>query len=145
MSDDAIQTSEYPDEAGYPDGRGTLTEDQSVQVNEIAATAGSDHPRAFLAFEIVRDDALKRYTAFVGDEEVGTIAFEPFGSRIALIHTKVEPDYRGQGIASELIWRVLDDLRSRGETVTVICPLVHAFIVAHPSYVSLVDATKPGL
>jgi predicted GNAT family acetyltransferase len=144
MNDQPNDQIEFPDEAGYPDGTGTLTEDEQTQVTEIAATSGSDQPRASLPFLMVRDDAQQQYTAIVGDEEIGTISFELFGTRIALIHTKVEPDYRGQGIASELIWRVLDDVRGRRETVTVICPLVRAFIEGHPNYADLMDPNFPN-
>jgi predicted GNAT family acetyltransferase len=144
MSNDSNDRIEFPDEAGYPDGTGTLSEDQSSQVAEVAATAGIDKPQASIEFFVVRDEEHGEYSAVVEDEQVGRMTFQLFGSRIALISTKVGPEYRGQGIATELIWRVLDDVRSRGETVTVICPLVRAFIDGHPEYASIVDPVHPG-
>jgi predicted GNAT family acetyltransferase len=133
---------EYPDEAGYTDGAGFLSEDQTAPQNETPTDP--DKLRADIPFDLIRDIARMQYVAVTGDQELGTIAFELFGSRIALVHTQVEPEYRHQRIASELIWRVLDDVRSRGENVTATCPLVRTFINRHADYSDLIDSAHPG-
>ena len=43
---------EYPDEAGYPDGVGTLTQDQTVLIDEVTE---DDHVPG-LSFFVVNDD-----------------------------------------------------------------------------------------
>jgi predicted GNAT family acetyltransferase len=135
---------EFPDEAGYPDGTGTLSQTQKSLIDEVT-DADDERPKSELAFEVVRDDDNKRYDALVEDEAVGIMTYELNDTRISLVSTEVPPDYRGQGVASELIWRVLDDIRKRGETVTVICPIVRTFINEHPEYSDLVDTVRPGL
>ncbi len=57
----------------------------------------------------------------------------------------VYPQFRKQGVATALIRRVLDTLRTQGKTVTVVCPIVRTFITSHPEYEDLVDAGRPGL
>ena len=48
------------------------------------------------------------------------------------------------GISTDLIRRVLDDVRIQGKTITNYCPVVTTFIEENPSYVDLVDAEHPG-
>jgi predicted GNAT family acetyltransferase len=143
MDDVTNIQNEFPDEAGYPDGSGFLDENKSNVLHP--AQADPDRPTGGTPFFLVRDDARSQYGGIVGDEQIGSISFELFDTRIALLHTEVDAPYRHQGIASELIWRVLDDISSRGESVTVICPLVHAFVEEHPHFSALIDSTHPGL
>ncbi|HEY4269328.1 MAG TPA: GNAT family N-acetyltransferase [Galbitalea sp.] len=56
----------------------------------------------------------------------------------------VFPEFRGQGIATELIRRVLDDVRAHGKTVTIVCPIVRTFIERNPEYTDLVSPKQPG-
>jgi predicted GNAT family acetyltransferase len=136
---------EFPDEAGYPDGTGTLTQDQVALIAEVSEAPDGSRPRASIDFDLVRDDEREVYDALVGDEAVATMTFALAKSRIALISAEVPPDRRNQGIATELVWRVLDDVRAHGETVTVICPIVRTFIDGHPEYDDLVNQVRPGL
>jgi predicted GNAT family acetyltransferase len=127
---------EYPDEAGYPDGVGTLTQDQTALIDEVSA---DDHSPT-ISFFVADNEAIS------GDTVIGgltyTVAAE---NRLVLVAAAVFPEYRGQGVATELIRRVLDDVRSRGKTVTILCPIVWAFIDRNPGYSDLVDPELPGL
>ena len=62
-----------------------------------------------------------------------------------LLATAVFPEYRKQGVATELIRRVLDDVRTQGKTVTILCPIVWAFIDRNPDYADLIDPKLPGV
>lgn len=73
------------------------------------------------------------------------LVFEVRRTRIALMHTIVDPSFQGRGVASVLVSSVLDDLRAQGKTVAVYCPYVLAFLAKHPEYVDLVDPDEPGL
>jgi predicted GNAT family acetyltransferase len=57
---------------------------------------------------------------------------------VTLIATSVYPEFRHQGVASELIRRVLDMIRPDGKRVVVGCPVVRAFVEEHPEYRELV-------
>jgi predicted GNAT family acetyltransferase len=135
-------TFEYPDEAGYPDGVGTLTQDQTVLIGEMLA----DPRELGLDFTLVDDDAESTYEAIVGDTEVAAMPYTRAGDdRLVLLATSVFPEFRGQGVATELIRRVLDDVRRQHKTVTIMCPVVRTFIDRHPDYADLVDAQHPGV
>lgn len=135
---------EYPDEAGYPDGAGTLTEDQVVLIDEVERER-EDHSPTVTFF--VRDNpAESTYEAISGDTVIGGLTYTvPSPTRLVLVAAAVFPEFRGQGVATELIRRVLDDLRTRGVTVTVLCPIVRAFLDRTPGYDDLVDPELPGL
>jgi predicted GNAT family acetyltransferase len=132
---------EYPDEAGYPDGRGTLSQDQIVLVKEVA----QPHAPAF-DFEVVKDENTGTYDAIVGDREIGALTYDVAADgRLVLLATSIVPEFRQQGLATELIKRVLDDIRSQGRTITIVCPIVRAFIERNPAYRDLVDLKHPGV
>lgn len=132
---------EYPDEAGYPDGVGTLTQDQVVLIHEVK----DDHSPT-INFFVSRNEPIETYEAISGDTVIGGLTYNVAdGNRIVLVAAAVFPEYRGQGVATELIRRVLDDIRDHGNTVTILCPIVWAFIDRNPEYGDLVDPVLPGL
>jgi predicted GNAT family acetyltransferase len=132
---------EYPDEAGYPDGVGTLTQDQVVLIDEVK----DDHSPT-INFFVSRNEPIETYEAISGDTVIGGLTYNVAeDNRIVLVAAAVFPEYRGQGVATELIRRVLDDIRDRGNTVTILCPIVWAFIDRNPEYNDLVDPALPGL
>ena len=94
---------------------------------------------------VVRDNPESQtYDALVGDEIAGTLLYEREGPRLVLTHTAVQNRFQHQGIATALIRAALDDIRTTGKKVTILCPLVAAFIAAHPDYADLVDPEHPG-
>ena len=133
---------EYPDEAGYPDEKATLSQDQAVLIDEVI---DDPHAPAF-GFQVVNDEKLGIYDAIVGDREVAGLTYNVAGDdRLVLLATSVVPEFRKQGIATELIRRVLDDVRVQGKTVTVMCPIVRTFIDHNPEYADLIDPEHPGV
>ncbi|MGY0004748.1 GNAT family N-acetyltransferase [Micromonospora sp. I033] len=131
----------HPAEAGQPDGKGTLNQDQSVLIEEVIA---EPHAPA-LDLQVVNDQKLGIYEAIVGDREVAGLTYNVAGDdRIVLLATSVIPEFRKQGIARELIRRVLDDVRVQGKTVTTMCPIVRTFIEHNPGYADLIDREHPG-
>jgi predicted GNAT family acetyltransferase len=132
---------EYPDEAGYPDGTGTLTEDQKTLIDRVLDA----EQRPDLDFNVVNDEDHEIYEAFVGDTEIGGITYSVAGDRIVLLAASVYPAFRNQGVATELTRRVLDDVRAREKTITIICPIVRTFVDNHPQYEDVVDREPPGV
>ncbi|MFL6052309.1 MAG: GNAT family N-acetyltransferase [Actinoallomurus sp.] len=133
---------EYPDEAGYPDGNGTLSQDQIVLIDEVI---DNPHAPAF-DFAVVNDEKAGIYEAIVGDREIAGLSYNVAGDdRLVLLATSVFPEFRKQGIAIELIRRVLDDVRAQGKTVTIMCPIVRTFIEHNPEYADLIDPQHPGV
>jgi len=133
---------EHPDEAGYPDGKGTLSQDQTVLIDEVI---DDPHAPAF-EFTVVNDEEAGIYEAIVGDREIAGLPYAIAGdSRLVLLATSVFPEFRKQGIATGLIRSVLDDVRAQGKTATIMCPIVRTFIEHNPEYADLIDPEHPGV
>ena len=133
---------EFPDESGYPDGQGILTQDQAVLIDDVM----DDRYTPEFDFYVVNDEKADIYEAIVGDTEIAGVPYRRTDeSRLVLLSTSVYPEYRKQGVATQLIRRVLDDVRQRGLTVTVMCPVFRTFIDHNPGYADLVDSVHPGL
>lgn len=99
-----------------------------------------------LEFTVVDDEKSGSYKAVAGDREIAGMPYNVAGDdRLVLLATSVFPEFRGRGVATELIRRVLDDVRTQHKTVTVMCPIVHAFIERNPEYADLVDPKHPGV
>jgi predicted GNAT family acetyltransferase len=133
---------QYPDEAGYRDGKGTLSQDQIVLIDEL-----HDDPHAPASdFEVINDEKAGSYEAIVGDRTIAGLSYTVTGDdRLVLLAISVFPEFRRQGIATELIRRVLDDVRTQGKTVTIMCPIVRTFIEKNPGYADLIDPKHPGV
>jgi predicted GNAT family acetyltransferase len=80
----------------------------------------------------------------LGAEAVGALSYRFVGGRVVLLTAWVEPAYRRHRVATELIARVLDEVRDTGKKITVICPVVGEFIDRNPQYADLIEAVHPG-
>lgn len=91
--------------------------------------------------ELVNDAAAGRYRLLLDTNEVGFIEYDPVGTdSILLKHTEVLPQFEGKGYGSQLVSRMLDDVRQQGKTVIPICPYALNFIRRHRDYHDLVRA-----
>jgi predicted GNAT family acetyltransferase len=84
----------------------------------------------------VRDNrAGRRYEALVHGDVAGYVRYRREPGRITFIHTTIQPEYKGQGIASSLVRGALDDVRARGDIgVVAVCPFVKGWLGRHPEY-----------
>lgn len=132
---------EYPDSAGYPDGAGFLDEGAVTLIDE--ATAGAvrevDRPSADTESEIrfLHRSEEHVYAATIDGRQIAAFRYDVVDGRIIVLTTTVAPEFRGRGIAADLIADALDDLRERGLRITVRCPIVAAFIAENPQYADL--------
>ena len=89
----------------------------------------------------VRDNPeLQRYEAIVDGELAGSISYREREGELVLVHTQVEEEFEGQGIASRLVAATLDDIRVRGLQMRPFCPFVKAYLERHPEYDDLIAA-----
>ena len=88
---------------------------------------------------VARNDAAKRYEAFVGDALAGTLTFRIVAGRVVLVHTEVDPAFEGRGVGGRLAAGALDDIRARGLRARALCPFVAAWVQRHPAYADLVE------
>ena len=96
--------------------------------------------------DVQKNDDSGSYDAVVDGRVVGMIVYHTprDTQRVTISHTIVDPEYRGQGIASRLVKHALDDLRARELTLTNYCSFVADYIAGHPEYKDLVDSRHPG-
>jgi predicted GNAT family acetyltransferase len=72
------------------------------------------------------------------------ISYERSETWLRLLHTEVQPGFEGRGISSELVARVIDDIRSRGLTVIPQCPFVVRWLERHPEQQDVLSHPLPG-
>jgi predicted GNAT family acetyltransferase len=95
---------------------------------------------------IQHDEANQKYDAMLPDGTlVGLLVYEYSGHRMVLTHAAIQDDWRHRGFGYQLISTVLNDVRGRGEQVTIICPVVRDFVDRHPEYSDVVDPAHPGI
>jgi predicted GNAT family acetyltransferase len=95
--------------------------------------------------EIRQDVANQKYDAWLGDQLVGLVVYGRARSRYVLTHAAVLPEFQHHGVGYQLISQTLDDIRSQGSTVTIICPVVREFIDRYPEYEDVIDRAEPGI
>jgi quinol monooxygenase YgiN/predicted GNAT family acetyltransferase len=117
--------------------------DRASQYFPAASPAPSGYTE--LPLEVRENTESQTYDALLGDDIAGTLLYEREGPRLVLTHTAVQSRFQHQGVATSLIASALDDIRSKGMKITVLCPLVNTFIEQHPDYADLVDAEHPGV
>lgn len=64
-------------------------------------------------FQLLNDD----------DIEIGEVTFSIAGDNLLILdHTFVEDDYRGQGLAEQLVAKVVAKARKEGKKIIPLCP-----------------------
>ncbi|MFD5213317.1 GNAT family N-acetyltransferase [Microbacterium sp. NPDC058345] len=129
-----------------PDNTSSPKQVRAIQQAVLAdANADAAGERA-VDLRVVNDERAGIYEALVGDREVGGVTYNLVGDdRIALLAVSVFPEFRGQGIATDLIRAALDDVRANRKTITNYCPVVATFIESHADYADVIDRDHPGI
>jgi predicted GNAT family acetyltransferase len=125
------------------------TEASAREENNAALIAALDEANLSEAesrwvLDVVHDAEHGRWIAALGDEGIAELSYRFVGGRVVLLTTWVDPAYRRNRVAAELISRVLDEIRESGKKVTIICPVVGEFIIRNPEYADLIDTVHPG-
>ncbi|MCA9833956.1 MAG: N-acetyltransferase [Thermomicrobiales bacterium] len=88
---------------------------------------------------VTRNESDSRFEARRDGELLGYISYEVEGDVIDLPHTKVFPEYEGQGVGSALVRQTLDQIRAIGDLrVKPTCPFIDIWIKRHKDYHDLV-------
>ena len=78
------------------------------------------------------DTDQNRFVATVDGEPAAFVEYMRGGDVVVLTHTEALPGFDGQGVASELVRSVLEEIRSHGYLVRPVCPYVARWIEKHP-------------
>ncbi|WP_317913413.1 GNAT family N-acetyltransferase [Carnobacterium maltaromaticum] len=66
---------------------------------------------------------------------IAEVTYVPAGdTKVILDHTFVDPFLRGQGIAGQLVKRVVDEMRVEGKKIVPLCPFAKAEFDRKPEY-----------
>ena len=87
--------------------------------------------------KLVNNEANHQYEFHIG-ELVPKIEYIKSGNKIWLTHTEVPGELEGQGIASDLVKKVLADIQQKELKVVPLCPFVQKYIKRHPEWEFLV-------
>ncbi len=79
------------------------------------------------------------YVVTVDGNRAGKAEYLMRHGRHVFIHTEVDAEYSGMGLASRLVRYALDDVRRQNGRVVPLCPFVSAFIRRNAEYDDLVD------
>lgn len=94
--------------------------------------------------DVVNDAEHSRWIATLGADAIAVLPYRFAGGRVVLLSTWVDHAYRNNRVATELVSRVLDEIRESGKKITIICPVVGEFIARNPRYLDLIDKVHPG-
>lgn len=115
--------------------------------DELVAELVSSTSAAAVVGKVTITDNKKAgaYEFEVDGQTAAGVLYTETESRVTILATSVFPEFRGKGIASELLGGVFDMLRMEGRTVTLTCPFATAFVESHPEYADVVDPVFPGI
>lgn len=92
-------------------------------------TTRLEHNVADTRFEIYLDDVLAGYADYAERDNPKVRDFH---------HTMTFPEFRGHGVAAQVVAHALQDSRTNGYRVIPTCWYVEKYITDHPEYADLV-------
>jgi predicted GNAT family acetyltransferase len=87
----------------------------------------------------------QRYVLLEGGEPVGFTSYTDHDRQRVFIHTEIDMNQSGKGLASLLVAAALNDVRERGLRVVAICPFTATYLRGHREYDDLADPVTPRL
>jgi predicted GNAT family acetyltransferase len=97
-----------------------------------------------MAIEVNNRPEETRYEAHADGVLAGYLEYVMKHGRLALVHTKVLPEFEGRGVGGALARGAFDDARARGLLVIAICPFVRAWLERHPEQADIVAGRSPA-
>lgn len=89
-------------------------------------------------------DTGRRYELSIDGTVAGRCTYRDVGARRVFIHTEVDADFTGRGLATRLIEYALADCRTRKLRIVAQCPMVSAYLQKHHDFDDLIDR-PPGV
>lgn len=90
-----------------------------------------------MEYPLIDNQARSRYEVHVNGH-TAFIEYMKTGDDIVLPHTEVPVELENQGVGSQLVKEVLDDIQKKGMKVVPLCPFVADYIIRHPQYNAIV-------
>lgn len=80
---------------------------------------------------VIRNDEDSRYEIRSGDQLAGFAAFDLRPGSIRFLHTEIDDEFQGQGLAGKLASAALTDAAGRGEAIVPLCPYIAKYLETH--------------
>jgi len=91
-----------------------------------------------MSLDLQHDETAGKYYVLVDGQEAH-VTYEKVSDRtFDLHHTFVPEELRGQSIAQEMVGKVLDDIKAKGNDFIPSCPFIEAYVEKHPQYREIV-------
>jgi predicted GNAT family acetyltransferase len=84
-------------------------------------------------YYLINNEANHQYEFHI-DGFIAKIEYIRKRNKIYLTHTEVPGELEGQGIASALVKKVLEDVQQKGFEIFPLCPFVDKCIKRHPEW-----------
>jgi len=92
--------------------------------------------------EVVDDRAEERFEVLLDGAVAGFVQYKRRRGSLSLIHTEVQPEFEGRGLAAALARAALQSARDERLEVLPYCPYVRAYLQRHPDDLDLVPAAR---
>ncbi len=89
-------------------------------------------------FELIHNEDGSQYEFHI-EGRVAKIEYIRKQPKIYLTHTEVPSSLEKQGIGSQLVLKVLEELKVKKLAIVPLCPFVAAYIKKHPEWIEIVD------
>lgn len=83
-----------------------------------------------------------RFEVRYGDRLAGFTVYEERPEGLAFVHTEIDPELEGHGLASRLVRGAMDAMAERGTAVLPYCPYVRSWLEKHPDHLGVVPADQ---
>jgi len=88
-------------------------------------------------YELIKNEERGCYEFHI-DGDVAEADYREMDGVVVLPHVGVPPHLEGQGVASQLVKKVLEDIKQQGLKVKPVCPFVVAYVKRHPEWQEMV-------
>ena len=83
---------------------------------------------------VVRTDGQHRYEVWYGDKLAGFAEYRDNGEDTTFIHTEVDSEFSGKGLAGTLAQHAIVDTIDRGRAIVPRCSFIKSWLDKHPDY-----------
>ncbi len=111
-----------------------------MSISSPSAPNGPDDQRT-----VDISEAEHRYVLLLDGVPVGYTSYVDHGSQRVFVHTEIDLNQAGKGLASTLVAGALADVRARQLRVVAICPFTASYLRGHREYDDLADPVTPRL
>lgn len=115
----------------------TLGDDGGVTSTDQASAPAT---RTATDVRVTAEPSRQRYELFDGDTMIGMLVYGlPDEVHVDIVHTEVDPEYGGQGLAGLLTEFAVKDIQVQGKRVVPHCPYVRNWLAKRPEFEAIVD------